>query len=227
MQIKIYFFNFIFYFSVLFFGVLFLPVLVSRSLTRRIVGLWAKVILFFLKIIFNIKVVFKNRYLKNQEGQVIAANHQSAFDTIFFLAAFDKTIYIIKRELVFIPIYGWYAVRLGNIYINRKKKIESIKKISKNMASLIDRGYKVVIFPEGTRQEPNKIGNIKPGVFLIQGHLKKPIYPVYIDSGGTWPKNSLKMKKKNIFIKSLKPIPYGLTKNKFKDILKKRYERNL
>ena len=126
-----------------------------------------------------------------------------------------------------IPIYGWYAVRLGNIYINRKKKIESIKKISKNITSLIDRGYKVVIFPEGTRQEPKKIGDIKPGVFSIQGYLQKPIYPVYIDSGDTWPKNSLKIKKKNIFIKSLKPIPYGFTKKKFKDILKKSYEKNL
>ena len=227
MQIKIYFFNLIFYFSVLFFGILFLPVLISRNLTRKTVRLWAKTIIFFLEITFNIKVVFRNRYLKNNEGQVIAANHQSAFDTIFFLAAFDKTIYIIKKELVLIPIYGWYAMRLGNIYIDRKKKIGSIKKISKNITSFIDRGYKVVIFPEGTRQEPNTIGDIKPGVFNIQCHLQKPIYPVYIDSGSTWPKNSLKIKKKNIFIKSLKPIPYGLTKKNFKDILKKKYEKNL
>ena len=83
MQIKIYFFNLFFYFSVIFFGLLFLPVLISRNLTRKIVGLWAKLIIFFLEITLNIKVVFKNKYLKNHEGQVIAANHQSAFDTIF------------------------------------------------------------------------------------------------------------------------------------------------
>tara|TARA_E500000178_G_scaffold140512_1_gene140179 strand:- start:1688 stop:2371 length:684 start_codon:yes stop_codon:yes gene_type:complete len=227
MFLRVFFFNIIFYFSILFFGLLLLPILTSRTLTRKTVRVWAKCIILVLTKILNIKIVFKNNSLKEKEGQVIAANHQSAFDTIFFLAAFDKTIYIIKKELIFIPVYGWYAMRLGNIYIDRKKKIESIKKISKNIVNLIKQGHKIVIFPEGTRQAPKKIGAIKPGVFLIQDRLKRPIFPVYIDSGETWPRNSFKIKKKNIFIKSLKPIPYGLTKKKFKEILKKSFRKNL
>ena len=227
MLLKIFLFNFIFYFSILFFGLLLLPILISRKLTRKTVRIWSKCIIFFLIKVLNIKIVFKNNYLKDKEGQVIAANHQSAFDTIFFLAAFDKTIYIIKKELIFIPVYGWYAVRLGNIYIDRKKKIESIKKISRNIVNLVKKDYKIVIFPEGTRQEPKKIGAIKPGVFLIQDRVKRPIFPVYIDSGETWPRNSFKIKKKNIFIKSLKPIPYGLTKKKFKETLKKSFIESL
>ena len=91
----------------------------------------------------------------------------------------------------------------------------------------IKENYKIVIFPEGTRQTLNKIGSIKPGVFLIQDLLKKPIFPVYIESGETWPRNSFKIKKKNILIKSLKPITYGLTKNKFKEILKKSFDESL
>ena len=227
MFLRVFFFNIIFYFSILFFGLLLLPILTSRTLTRKTVRVWAKCIILVLTKILNIKIVFKNNSLKEKEGQVIAANHQSAFDTIFFLAAFDKTIYIIKKELIFIPVYGWYAMRLGNIYIDRKKKIESIKKISKNIVNLIKQDYKIVIFPEGTRQAPKKIGAIKPGVFLVQDRLKRPIFPVYIDSGETWPRNSFKIKKKNIFIKSLKPIPYGLTKKKFKEILKKSFRKNL
>ena len=227
MLLKIFLFNFVFYFSILFFGLLLLPILISRKLTRITVRIWSKCIIFFLIKVLNIKIVFKNNYLKDKEGQVIAANHQSAFDTIFFLAAFDKTIYIIKKELIFIPVYGWYAMRLGNIYIDRKKKIESIKKISRNIVNLVKKDYKIVIFPEGTRQEPKKIGAIKPGVFLIQDRIKRPIFPVYIDSGETWPRNSFKIKKKNIFIKSLKPIPYGLTKKKFKETLKKSFIESL
>ena len=227
MLLKVFLFNLIFYFSILFFGLLLLPILISRKLTRKTVRIWSKCIIFFLIKVLNIKIVFKNNYLKDKVGQVIAANHQSAFDTIFFLAAFDKTIYIIKKELIFIPVYGWYAVRLGNIYIDRKKKIESIKKISRNIVNLVKKNYKVVIFPEGTRQAPKKIGAIKPGVFLIQDRIKKPIFPVYIDSGETWPRNSFKIKKKNIFIKSLKPIPYGLTKRKFKEMLKKSFSESL
>ena len=227
MFLKVFFFNFIFYFSILFFGLLLLPILISRTLTRKTIRVWSKCIIFLLTKILKIKIVFKNSYLKGKEGQVIAANHQSAFDTIFFLAAFDKTIYIIKKELIFIPVYGWYAMRLGNIYIDRKKRIESIKKISRNITNLIKKDYKIVIFPEGTRQAPKTVGGIKPGVFLIQDSLKKPIFPVYINSGETWPRNSFKMKKKNIFIKSLKPIPYGLKKKKFKEVLKKSFEKNL
>ena len=227
MLLKVFLFNFIFYFSILFFGLLLLPILISRKLTRKTVRIWSKCIIFFLTKVLNIKIVFKNNYLKDKEGQVIAANHQSAFDTIFFLAAFDKTIYIIKKELIFIPVYGWYAMRLGNIYIDRKKKIESIKKISRNIVNLVKKDYKIVIFPEGTRQGPKKIGAIKPGVFLIQDRVKRPIFPVYIDSGETWPRNSFKIKKKNIFIKSLKPIPYGLTKKKFKETLKKSFIESL
>ena len=227
MLLKVFFFNFIFYFSILFFGLLFLPVLISRTLTRKAVRFWAKFIMFFLLKFLKIKILFKNDHLKDNKGQVIAANHQSAFDTIFFLAAFNKTIYVIKKELIFIPVYGWYAMRLGNIYIDRKKKIESMKKITKNIVNLINKGYKVVIFPEGTRQPPKKIGIIKPGVFLIQEILKKQIFPVYIDSGNTWPKNSFKIRKKNIIIKTLDPIQYGLSKVKFKEMLKKSFDENL
>ena len=95
MWFKVFFFNFVFYFSILFVGILFLPVLISRKLTRKTVRVWAKCIIFFLTKIFNIKIVFKNNHLKHKEGQVIAANHQSAFDTIFFLADYDKKNYVI------------------------------------------------------------------------------------------------------------------------------------
>ena len=84
MLLRVFFFNFIFYFSILFFGLLFLPILISRTLTRKTVNIWSKCIIFFLTKVLNIKIVFKNNYLKDEEGQVIAANHQSAFDTIFF-----------------------------------------------------------------------------------------------------------------------------------------------
>ena len=203
-----------------------MPVLVSKYYTRIVVRYWSKIILVLLENVLNIKIQFNNKYLKDNKGQIIAANHQSAFDTIFFLAAFDKTIYIIKKELIFIPVYGWYAMRLGNIFINRRKRIESIKTLSKNIYGLINNGYKVVIFPEGTRQESSEIGDIKPGAYILQSNLKTPIFPVYICSGDAWPKNSLKMKQKNIFIESLKPIPYGLTKNKFKINLKKSLEES-
>ena len=88
MLVKVLIFNFIFYFSILFFGLLLLPILISRKLTRKTVRVWSKCIIFILTKILKIEIVFKNKYLKDKEGQVIAANHQSAFDTIFFFSSF-------------------------------------------------------------------------------------------------------------------------------------------
>ena len=117
-------------------------------------------------------------------------------------------------------------MRIGNIFLNRSKKIESIKKLLKNINELMQNGYKIIIFPEGSRQKVNQIGEIKPGIFLLQSITKKPILPVYINSGKTWPKNSLKIKKNNIEIIALKPIRYGFSKNRVKNILKKNFIKN-
>ena len=84
---------------------------------------------------------------------------------------------MVKKELKFIPIYGWYALRLGNIFVNRKERIKSVKSISEKVFKSLNKNYKVIIFPEGTRQLENKIGDIKPGVFAIQRFCKCLVYP--------------------------------------------------
>ena len=217
-------FNLVFYISIVFFGIIFIPLLPSKNLTAKGIKLWAQIVIYALKKILTIKIKFENSHVSNTYGAIIAANHKSAFDTIYFLAKFDKVIYIVKEELKYIPIYGWYAIRLGNIFLNRKKKIESIRRLSIKIDNLIKEGYKVIIFPEGTRNKVNEIGAIKPGIFFIQKNLRKPIYPIYIDSGKTWPKNSFMKYKKNILIKTLSPIKYGLEKNELKLKLRKAFE---
>ncbi|MDA9559243.1 1-acyl-sn-glycerol-3-phosphate acyltransferase [Alphaproteobacteria bacterium] len=217
-------FNLVFYISIIFFGIIFIPLLPSKKLTAKGIKLWAQIVIYALKKILIIQIKFENNHVSNSNGAIIAANHKSAFDTIYFLAKFDKVIYIVKEELKYIPIYGWYAIRLGNIFLNRKKRIQSIKRLSIKVDNLIKEGYKVIIFPEGTRSKVNKIGAIKPGIFFIQKNSKKPIYPIYIDSGKTWPKNSFMKHKKNILIKTLSPIEYGLEKSELKLRIKKAFE---
>lgn len=224
MILKSIIFNIIFYFSILIFGLIFLPTLASRKWTAKAVRFWAKLIILCLKKIFNISIIFKNNYVMKNEGALIAANHKSAFETIYFLAIYEKVIYVVKKELQYLPIYGWYAMRLGNIFVDRKKKIESIRRLSKNIEYFISNGFKVIVFPEGTRQPENTIGKIKPGIFLIQSITKRPIYPIYIRSGGAWPRNSFLKYKKNIFLISLNPIKYGLSKELIKKRLKKNFE---
>ncbi len=216
-------FTIFFYLSIPVFGLIFLPSLISRKLTFYVVKLWAKVIIFSLKEIIGIKINFLNRFIENDKGYLIAANHQSVFDTIFFLTTFDKVIYIVKKELKYIPIYGWYAARLGHIFLDRKEKVKSMKKLTKNIKRLLNKGYKVIIFPEGTRQRPNTLGAIKPGIFAMQSVIKSRVYPVYFKSGLTWPKDGLKKYKSDIFISTLEPLENSINKKKFLKTLQERF----
>ena len=97
------------------------------------------------------------------------------------------------------------CIRLGNVFVNRKERIKSIKSISEKVFKSLNKNYKVINFPEGTRQLENKIGDIKPGVFAIQSFCKCLVYPIYISSNNVWPKNSF-LKKINLYSKNI--IPY-------------------
>jgi len=230
MVLKSIIFNFVFYFTIFLFGVLFLPFLVSRRMTRMVVRFWSHIIIFFLESIVGAKILFKNKHIYKNKGYLIAANHQSAFDTIFFLKQFDKVVYVVKKELKFLPIYGWYAMRLGNIFIDRKERIKSIKNLSKKVNIALKNNYKVIIFPEGTRQSFNKIGKMKPGIFAIQRICKTLVYPIYINSILAWPKNSYIKKNKNIKVKTLNPIKCYSNKEvflvKLEDSLKKEHKKS-
>ena len=208
-------FNLIFYFSILFFGILFLPFLISKKLTRLVVKFWACLIIFLLERIVGAKVVYENKYIYNNKGYLIAANHQSVFDTIFFLKQFDKVVYVVKKELKFLPIYGWYAMRLGNIFIDRKVRVKSIRNLSKKVYESLNKNYKVIIFPEGSRQIDNKIGSMKPGIYAIQNACKSLVYPIYISSSLVWPKNTFIKKNQEIKVKTLSPIKCYYSKKNF------------
>jgi len=215
MLVKSILFNLIFYFSIFFFGIVFLPFLISERLTRNAVKFWALFIMFFLEKLIGAKVNYENKYIADNKGYLIAANHQSVFDTIFFLKEFDKVVYVVKKELMFIPIYGWYASRLGNIFVNRKERIRSIKTISEKVYKCLKKNYKVIIFPEGTRQIENSIGEMKSGIYAIQKFCKCPVYPIYISSNLVWPKNTFIKKNKSIRVKILAPIEFKEKKIEF------------
>ena len=223
-------FNFLFYFTIIFFGILFLPFLVSRKLTRLAVRFWSNLIIYFLENLVGANIDFQNNYIFKNEGYLIAANHQSVFDTIFFLRQFDKVVYVVKKELMYLPIYGWYAIRLGNIFIDRKERVKSLKNLSESVNLALHKKYKVIIFPEGTRQIENKIGTMKPGIFLMQQFCKTSVYPAYINSLQVWPKKSFVKKAREIRVKILKPIKHSRDKKKFlktlEDKIKNEHNKN-
>jgi len=164
----------------------------------------------------NIIIKGKENIISNKKF-FIACSHQSMFETFFLQTIFNSPVFILKKELLLIPIFGWYLKKIGSISINRNK----IKKENLNFFEQIFKNYNessnrpLIIFPQGTRVLPTERPEFKKGVGRIYEELKIPCQPIAINSGYVWPKKGIKKPKKNITVSILKPIEPGLHKEKF------------
>ena len=210
-------FSIIFYSGVVLVLIIFIPSLIMPKnisiFGGRLLGHWSKFcVKFFLSA--NIKIVGEENILSNEKF-FIACTHQSAFETFYLQAIFKGPKFILKKELIKIPIFGWYLKKIGSIAVERnkisKKKMDFLHQIK--VSSQDNRP--IVIFPQGTRTEPFARPNFKKGVARIYNELNINCLPVTINSGEMWPKNGGLKKNKNITITILKPIRPGLEGKEF------------
>ena len=161
------------------------------ALTRyRIISLWAKTILFWLKISCNIR--FKVNGLENipKKPFMILSKHQSAWETLAFQKIFPPQVWVLKRELLWIPFFGWGLSMTSPIAINRKAGKRALEQMLRQGIDRINKGFCIVIFPEGTRIKPNEIGKYHIGGAWLAKKTKINIIPVAHNAGYFWPKNS-------------------------------------
>ena len=214
-------FSTIFYIGVAFVCLMFLPSLIMPKgisiFGGKILGYWSKFcVKFFLST--NINIIGKENIL-NDEKFFIACTHQSAFETFYLQAIFSGPKFILKKELMKIPIFGWYLKKIGSISVDRNKvSKENINFLNQIKKSSQDK-RPIIIFPQGTRTEPHERPNFKKGVARIYNELNINCLPVTINSGEVWPKNGYLNRNKNITITILKPIKPGLSTNEFLYIL--------
>jgi len=160
----------------------------------------------------------------NNDKFFIAASHQSMFETFYLQTIFNSPVFILKKELLLIPIFGWYLKKIGSISIKRDKvtkdNLSFFNDISKMMATS---NRPLIIFPQGTRVLPDERPPFKKGASRIYEQLNVTCQPVAINSGYVWPKKGEKKSNKTITISILKPIPAGLTKDNFIQILEKNF----
>ena len=168
--------------------------------------------------IFNIKIRVINPDLANLKGCLFASKHQSMFETIYFNQLFYNPAYILKKELLSIPLFGSYLKKLGMIAIDRSQGIQSLRLVNEQTAEYIEK-RPVIIFPEGTRTTYKEQPDLKPGIFSMYKSLNKPVVPISLNSGYCWPKND-KIKSGEILIEFKEPIQPGLSKKEFLDQLK-------
>jgi 1-acyl-sn-glycerol-3-phosphate acyltransferase len=227
-MIRNFIFSIFFFLGIIFISLIFLPsLLMPRSVVLfggRLMGYWTS---FCLKIFLSTKILIKGKEnIISNKKFFIAASHQSMFETFYLQTIYNSPVFILKKELLLIPIFGWYLKKIGSISIKRNKVTKDNLGFFEEITSQIKNSERpVIIFPQGTRVLPNERTPFKKGVARIYEELKIACQPIAINSGYVWPKKGSKQAKKTITVSILKPIEYGLSKDEFlKTIEKNIYE---
>ena len=192
-------------------GIICLPYLfLSNTYLRKPVNLWILGIFKLLKICCNI--TYEIRGVENipNYAVLVVSKHQSAFETFALFLYIKKSIFIHKKQLFYIPIFGQYLKKANMISINRSKGTLAMRKILKQAKLKISQGYSIIIFPEGTRKSPGENPDYKTGFIGIYKETESEILPVAVNSGYCWPKHTFVKKPGHIIIQILKTIPAGL-----------------
>ena len=218
-------FSIIFFSGIIFISILFLPTLILPQnivlIGGKLMGYWAS---FCLRLILSvkIKILGKENIIINKKF-FIAASHQSMFETFYLQTIFNSPLFILKKELTQIPIFGWYLKKIGSITIKRNKVtkenlgfFDDIKKAIHNTKRPL------IIFPQGTRVKPDERPPFKKGVARVYEELKISCQPIAINSGYVWPKKGPKIPNKEIIISILPSIDYQMEKNDFVNNLEKK-----
>ncbi len=216
---SIFFFAGITLISVIFLPALFLPRKITL-LGGKLMGFWASICL---KLFLSVKISIKGREnIINNEKFFIASSHQSMFETFYLQTIFNSPVFILKKELLLIPLFGWYLKKIGSISIKRNKITKDNLSFFNDISVIINNSNRpLIIFPQGTRMSPDDRLPFKKGASRIYDELKIACQPVAINSGQVWPKKGFKNTNRTITVSILKSIPAGLPKDEFLKILEK------
>ncbi len=218
-------FNILFILWALVASVIFAPLfLVSQKTSLRAGRPWARIALVLARCLIGIRYEVLGREHLTNEPVIYASKHQSAWDTLVFLVLLDAPCYVLKRELLRIPGWGWYLWRMGMIAIDRSGKASTMKQMLRDAKARIAEGRTIVIYPEGTRTRPGAAPDYHPGVVALYSQLGVPVIPVALNSGVYWGKNAFLKTPGKITIHFLPPIPPGLPKQEFSRTLQETIE---
>tara|TARA_B100001175_G_scaffold271586_1_gene244363 strand:- start:602 stop:1303 length:702 start_codon:yes stop_codon:yes gene_type:complete len=223
-MIKKFLFLFFFFLGVIFISILFLPaLLMSYKIVLfggKIMGYWSEICL---RTFLSTKIIIKGRenIVKNEKF-FIASSHQSMFETFYLQTIFNSPIFILKNELLQIPIFGWYLKKIGSISINRNKITkDNLGFIEKIKSSVLSSNRPILIFPQATRVLPDDRIPFKKGIGRIYKELNIKCQPVAINSGRVWKKNNILEINKSITISILNPIDPGMDSISFVSLIEK------
>ena len=209
-------FNLAFYLNL---GVLLIGAFLALVLPRRAVldmaKLWGRTSVWLLRVICGTRVEFRGLEKLPKGALIVAAKHQSTWETFALLRLFDDFTFIVKRELMWIPIFGWCMAKGRMIPVDRSAGSQALGAMTKRAREEIRTGRQLIIFPEGTRRPPGAAPRYKFGVAHLYAEVGVPCVPVALNSGLFWPRRAFLRLPGTIVVEFLDPIPPGLDKDVF------------
>ncbi len=195
-----------------------------RRFTHEGIRFWLGFLMWLSRVLVRMDYEIRGRENLPTGPVVIAAKHQSAWDTAAFFYEFNDAAFVIKKELLAIPVYGWLLMRDRMIAIDRGGGAGALKKMVRDSRAALEAGRQVVIFPEGTRGAPGERLAYHPGVAALYAMTGAPVVPVAVNSGLFWGRHSFLKHPGTITIECLEPMPSGMKRQAFMAELEKRIE---
>lgn len=223
-------FDLTFYVWTFFYLLILAPIMLlfPRSVTMSIFSFWVKMNLKWLKLIVGLD--YKIEGIENlkaalKEGPcIIACKHQSAWETIIFAILVEEFQIVLKRQLMYIPLFGMYLKKLNAIVVDRNAGSQAIKQLIHQSREAIKNNRSILIYPEGTRGKPGEPAVYQPGIAALYRDLNVSVLPVALNSGVFWGRRSPIKKPGMITLRFLKPIPSGLSRAEFTSQLEESIE---
>jgi 1-acyl-sn-glycerol-3-phosphate acyltransferase len=205
-------FNLAFWLLTLIMGLISLPLLVGpRQWLIPQMRAYAWINVWLLRAICGIRLRVEGReHLPTSGAAIVASKHQSAFDTFIWFGLLPDVAYVLKQELLWLPVWGWFARKTRQIAVDRAAGPSAVRHLAKAGKVAAEQGRQIVIFPEGTRVAPGALGVIQPGISALAAATGLPIVPVATDSGICWGRRAFRKRPGTIHIRVRPALPAGL-----------------
>ena len=204
------------YLSMAIFALLLSPVLLFGSAaSMAVIKAWARFVLFGLRVLCGLRVEVRGLEHRPEGPALIAGKHQGMLDVIAPFTFLDNPCFVMKKELMVLPFFGWFAARTRMIAVDRSAHAAALKGMVRQARERRDQGRQVLIFPEGTRTAPGAAPDYKPGIAALYRDLDTPCVPMATNAGLHWPAHGFRRTPGTVVYEFLPPIPPGLKRAEF------------
>lgn len=199
--------------------------LLPYRVAMTVIRFWARFVLFGLRWIAGVKVEFRGLEHRPTGAALMAGKHQSMLDVIAPFAILPDNCFIMKKELMPLPFFGWFAWKTRMIAVDRSAHAKALKDMVKQARARHAEGRQILIFPEGTRAEVGAAPDYKPGIAALYRDLDVPCTPIATNSGQHWPAHGFRRHPGTVVYEFLPPVPAGLKRAEFMAQLEETLER--